>query len=325
MNQLSPQAADYLTEWLGPGCTAEPLAGDASARVYFRIRTPENRTCMLAWYPPEDQSQLRRFLSAYEAIAAYGRVPDVLRYCDTGVLQYDVGDRTLYDTLHENRDEGLGLYTQAIELLAGFQKAPDPALNAPFNSGFFLAELDMAREFYVEKLMGADGSGLTSFMTTIAENLARHPYILCHRDFHGQNLHVVNDTLYLIDYQDLRMGPDTYDMASLLRDRGVARILGDEAELSLLDHYARVTGAEGDIRQRYFETLLQRSIKILGTFSKQPIVRGRMHYLDFIPPTLESVRRCLEELPAYASLRDIFPLSFDLDEARRRVRDLQEP
>lgn len=121
------------------------------------------------------------------------------------------------------------------------------------------------------------------------------------------------------------MGPDTYDMASLLRDRGVARILGDEAELSLLDHYARVTGAEGDVRQRYFETLLQRSIKILGTFSKQPIVRGRMHYLDFIPPTLESVRRCLEELPAYASLRDIFPLSFDLDEARRRVRDLQEP
>jgi aminoglycoside/choline kinase family phosphotransferase len=76
------------------------------------------------------------------------------------------------------------------------------------------------------------------------------------------------------------------------------------------------------VRRRYFETLLQRSIKILGTFAKQPIARGRMHYLDFIPPTLESIIRCVEELPAYAALRDMFPLAFDLDRARERAREL---
>ena len=90
------------------------------------------------------------------------------------------------------------------------------------------------------------------------------------------------------------MGPDTYDMASLLRDRGVARILGDDAELELLERYRALTHADDGIRHRYFETLLQRSIKILGTFSKQPITRGRMRYLDFIPATLESIRRCIE-------------------------------
>jgi aminoglycoside/choline kinase family phosphotransferase len=146
--------------------------------------------------------------------------------------------------------------------------------------------------------------------------------VLCHRDYHGQNLHVSNDTLFLIDYQDLRMGPDTYDMASLLRDRGVARIIGDEDELELLAEYARLIGADDAIRRRYFETLLQRSIKILGTFSKQPIVRGRMHYLDFIPATLESIRRCLDELPDHAPLRDMFPLQFDLSEARKRASEL---
>ena len=62
-------------------------------------------------------------------------------------------------------------------------------------------------------------------------------------------------------------------------------------------------GERRSMRRRYFETLLQRSIKILGTFSKQPIMRGRMRYLDFIPPTLESVRRCLDELPEYARAR----------------------
>ena len=115
------------------------------------------------------------------------------------------------------------------------------------------------------------------------------------------------------------MGPDTYDVASLLRDRGVARIIGDEAELELLEHYAAVTSAAGEVRRRYFETLLQRSIKILGTFSAQPILRGRMHYLDFIPATLESIRRCIEELPEYGALRDMFPLAFDLGTARKRA------
>ena len=118
------------------------------------------------------------------------------------------------------------------------------------------------------------------------------------------------------------MGPDTYDLASLLRDRGQARILGDEAELELLGHYRQLRGSDGDIRRRYFETLLQRSIKILGTFAKQPIVRGRMHYLEFIPATLESIERCIAELPEYAALAGTFPLRFGLDAARTRAQQL---
>ena len=94
------------------------------------------------------------------------------------------------------------------------------------------------------------------------------------------------------------MGPDTYDLASLLRDRGVARILGQDTEMELVDYYGRP-------RQRYFETLLQRSIKILGTFARQALVRGRKHYLDFIPPALESIARCVEELPEYRKLGDV--------------------
>jgi aminoglycoside/choline kinase family phosphotransferase len=274
---------------------------------------------MLAYYPEEVRHQLVRFLGAYDAIAAHARVPEVLQHADLAVLQHDVGDRTLFDVLHENRAEGIRLYRSAIDLLAEFQGASDRGLNAPFTADFFFNELKMAREFYVEQLMGGDGGALEPLMKLICDNVAHHPYVLCHRDFHGQNLHVYDDMLYLIDYQDLRMGPDTYDLASLLRDRGVARIIGDEAELELLGHYAAVTSAAGDVRRRYFETLLQRSIKILGTFSAQPILRGRMHYLEFIPATLESIRRCIEELPEYGALRDMFPLAFDLGTARKRA------
>lgn len=317
MSTIPPEAARYVEEWLGPGWSAAALAGDASVRAYYRITAADGRTYMLAWYPEEVRAQLARFLGAYEAVAPHGRVPEVLQSCDVAVLQHDVGDRTLYAVLHEDREEGIRLYRAAIDLLLAFQKAPDRGLNAPFTAEFFYAELEMAREFYVEKLMRADVEPILPLLKKLCDNVARHPYVLCHRDFHGQNLHVVNDMLYLIDYQDLRLGPDTYDLASLLRDRGVARILGDDVEQELLAYY-------GAPRHRYFETLLQRSIKILGTFSKQPIVRGRMHYLEFIPATLESIRRCLDELPEYAALRDIFPLAFDPEAARDRAQKLNE-
>jgi aminoglycoside/choline kinase family phosphotransferase len=277
---------------------------------------------MLAWYPEEVREQLARFLGAYETVGGYGRVPEVLRTSEVAVLQRDIGERTLFAALHEDREEGIRLYRAAVDLIAAFQKAPDRGVNPPFSAEFFHAELEMAREFYVEKLMHADVGPVRPLLKTLCENIARHSYVLCHRDFHGQNLHVLNDTIYAIDYQDLRRGPDTYDMASLLRDRGVARILGDDMELALLEHYVEVTGAKGDVRRRYFETLLQRSIKILGTFSKQPIVRGRMHYLEFIPATLESIRRCLDELPEYTALRDIFPLAFDAQTAEKRAQNL---
>jgi aminoglycoside/choline kinase family phosphotransferase len=321
---LPPEAARYVDDWLGDGWSARPLAGDASVRAYFRVTGADGQSYILAYYPEEVRPQLARFLGAYEAVSPHGRLPEVLQHRHNAVLQHDVGDRTLFDVLHEDREEGVRLYRAAIDLLAGFQCAPDRGLNAAFTAEFFYAELEMALEFYVGMLMQFDAAPLKSLFAKICENVARHPYVLCHRDFHGQNLHVVNDTLYLIDYQDLRMGPDTYDLASLLRDRGVGRILGDEGELELLGHYVEVTGAEGDVRRRYFETLLQRSIKILGTFSKQPIVRGRMHYLDFIPATLESIERCLEELPEFAPLRDMFPLRFDAVGARQRARDLNK-
>jgi aminoglycoside/choline kinase family phosphotransferase len=316
------EAAPYLDQWLGRGWSAQPLLGDASVRAYYRITAADGRTYMLTWYPEEVRAQLRRYLGATEAVAPHARVPEILQTCDMAVLQHDAGDRTLFAVLHEDREEGLRLYHAAIDLLAAFQHAPDAGLNDAFTGDFFFNELEMAREYFVELLMERDGEPLKPILKTVAEKVAKQPYVLCHRDFHGQNLHVQNDTLYLIDYQDLRMGPDLYDLASLLRDRGVARILGDAAELDLLRHYARVTNAQGDVRHRYFETLLQRSIKILGTFAKQPITRGRMHYLEFIPAALESVQRCLDELPEYAALRDIFPLAFDAGAARDRAQNL---
>ena len=334
---LPEEAAAFLRDSVAGEWTASPLPGDASFRRYFRVSCADGTTKMLAWYPTEMEPQLRRYLDAYAAVKPHAYVPTLLSQSHFAALQEDVGDRTLYDLLHEDREEGVKWYRKAITLLVYFQKAGGMSINPPFTASFFLDELEMTREFYVEKLMGVPAEQslqLQPLLKKLAGNIARHPYVLCHRDFHGQNIHIFKDKLYLIDFQDMRMGPDTYDVASLLRDRGVGRILGDETEIQLVDYYAewRSVGVPGrtelphgerrSTRRRYFETLLQRSIKILGTFSKQPISRGRLWYLDFIPPTIESVQRCLQELPEYAKIGELLPMNFSVEKARERAREL---
>jgi aminoglycoside/choline kinase family phosphotransferase len=322
---LPDEAAAFLRESVGEHWSVQPLAGDASVRRYFRVILPDGSTRLLAYYPREVRPQLDQFLSAYRAILPHGCVPEVFRHSDAAVLQFDVGDQTLFDLIHHDRERGVKLYYQAVDGLVVFQRATAD-VNPAFSSDFFFHELEMTREFYVERLMEVSEGGsraLIPIFRCLTDKLQRHPYVLCHRDYHGQNIHVLNETLYIIDYQDLRMGPDSYDMASLLRDRGVARLLGEATELELVAYYGRLRDADDGLRSRYFETLLQRSIKILGTFSRQPIERGRLHYLEFIPPTLESVERCLRELPEFAELSTLFPLRFSLDDARLRVKGIR--
>src|SRR5205085_9323632 len=267
MATIPAEATAALNAWLGDGWSATALTGDASVRVYYRIACADGKRAMLTWYPAEVRHDLARVLSAYRAASKHAYLPKVIEHNDSAMLQQDVGDQTLFKLLHRDREEGVRWYRKAITLLFYFQKAGGVDINPPFTGDFFFNGLEMSREFYFEKLMGVpaeDTEALKSLLRRLADNISRHPYVLCHRDYHGQNIHIFSDKLYLIDYQDLRMGPDTYDTASLLRDRGVARILGEETELELVDYYAewRVHGLparselpQGErrsMRRRYF-------------------------------------------------------------------------
>jgi N-acetylmuramate 1-kinase len=314
---LPEEARSFLAEWLGSGWTAEALRGDASIRRYYRISSPQGASYMLAYYPPELREQASRFLGAYGSIHRSVRVPEVIRSCSFAVAQQDVGDFTLFDLLHHDREKGLAGYRESLEVLVAFQRSPPEAgaMNPPFDASKFEEELEMTLEFYLGRLIGARSNDdrITTIFSELSRSLTRHPYLLTHRDFHGQNIHIFKETLYIIDYQDLRMGPDTYDLASLLRDRGVAALLGREQEERLIAEYARLRSSDGELRGRYLECLLQRSIKIIGTFARQAITRDRDHYLKFIPGALQSVRFCLAGLPQYEELLHIFPLDYGTD------------
>ena len=68
--------------------------------------------------------------------------------------------------------------------------------------------------------------------------------MLCHRDYHSRNLMLHDGSLYIIDFQDARMGPDTYDLVSLLRDSYVD--LTPQQVDELIAFFLALKGGAGD-------------------------------------------------------------------------------
>jgi hypothetical protein len=114
------------------------------------------------------------------------------------------------------------------------------------------------------------------------------------------------DRLYIIDFQDARMGPDTYDLVSLLRDSYVD--LPEQTVNDLLAYFLALkggTGREEAFRERFAVMALQRNLKALGTFGYQTTARRNPVYIQYIPRTLRYVRDNLEAHARFSRLRDV--------------------
>jgi aminoglycoside/choline kinase family phosphotransferase len=114
----------------------------------------------------------------------------------------------------------------------------------------------------------------------------------------------------MIDFQDARMGPAQYDLASLLRDSYVT--VPENLVEGLIERYREgLSASDRQSRERFryvFDVMsLQRNIKALGTFGYQASVRGSTRYLSSIPRTAGYVQRNMaryEELAAYRQVVD---------------------
>ena len=97
--------------------------------------------------------------------------------------------------------------------------------------------------------------------------------------------------LYLIDFQDARLGPDTYDLVSLLRDSYVD--LSDLEVDELIAYFLALKkispSDSAEFRRRFDLMALQRNLKALGTFGYQTTTRGNTVYIQYIPRTLRYV------------------------------------
>jgi aminoglycoside/choline kinase family phosphotransferase len=309
-----------------------PLTGDASDRQYFRILLRDGPSQVLAVHPGPITFETLPFVNVARLLAAMPvPVPAVLHHSDPlGIIALeDLGDVTLQaDVGAASVAEHAAIYREAVGFIATIQRrgrelaSPD---YVPYGIAFDVEKLTWELQFFTKHfleayrgavLAGAAREALAREYAAIAEELASEPHVLCHRDYHSRNLMVHGGSLYIIDFQDARMGPETYDLASLLRDSYVD--FGEPQVDELIAYFLAKRGAaaadEGDFRRRFDLMALQRNLKALGTFGYQTTARGNTVYIQYIPRTLNYVRAGLARYERFARLREL--LAGHLEELR---------
>jgi aminoglycoside/choline kinase family phosphotransferase len=293
--------------------TAQPLSGDGSQRLFWRLCFPDGSHCIAILPGGREAAQMAEARSAWLIGGHLHRagvpVPEPFAHDpDSGlILCEDLGEVRLYDHLHGGRGAGEGevlrLYGEAVRELArmqirggeGFQESwcwqtarYDRELMLERESGYFLQAL-------CRDLLGLepDRDALAREFASIADRAAAAPatYFL-HRDYQSRNLMLTNGTLRIIDFQGGRRGPLAYDLASLLIDPYVG--LPERVQEELLEEYlqemVQLTGYDPDrFREEYRYLALQRNLQILGAFAFLGGQRGKGFFLPFIGPALRSL------------------------------------
>ena len=310
----------------GPQVRVVPLTGDASTRQYFRVLRPDNPSVVLAVYDAPFTFDELPFVNVARLMANIPLpVPAIAGHADDlGILiREDLGDVTLQAHLGITQPiEHDAFYKHAVEFVERLQRRGRELASAefiPFGIAFdrdkLMWELNFFVKHYIEAYRGAsispaERAALEEEFLRIADELAGEPRVLCHRDYHSRNLMVQSGRLYIIDFQDMRMGPDTYDLVSLLRDSYVD--LSEERVDELIRSFLKLgpdahstPEAFAEFRRRFDLMSVQRNLKALGTFGHQTTARSNTVYIQYIPRTLSSVRANLERYPRFARLREI--------------------
>ncbi len=310
-----------------------PLTGDASDRKYFRIIPSDGPSLVIALHADAIDFAVLPFANVAGLLRRIPLpVPDILGHSDPlGIVALqDLGDVTLQAHLGAaSPAEHAALYRQAVALIELLQRRGADLQSdryLPYGVAFDVEklawELDFFTKHFIEGYRGAtltaaERRALGEEWATVVQELAAEPRVLCHRDYHSRNLMLSDASLYIIDFQDARMGPDTYDLASLLRDSYV-----DIADRELDEFIAYFLALKGpapagdldEFRRRFDMMALQRNLKALGTFGYQTITRRNPVYIQYMPRTLKYVRLNLEKYARFGRLREI--LAAHIDELR---------
>lgn len=305
------------------------LAGDASARKYYRVVSGDQSWVLMFWEPFKNDGSYP-FLSVLEHFAKHGvAVPSVKGLDpDKGlVLLEDLGDLTLERKFWENQSQqaSLPFYRQAIDELikmhypATFDRTNCSAFKMEFDVEKLSWEMNYGREHLLSgvceiKLSEIEKAELDKVFSKICTTLHAEPKFIAHRDYHSRNVMLKLGKARIIDFQDARLGPVQYDLVSLLRDSYVNMEEPIARELIgyYLDRRREVTkgrdlpevSMENFMRIYEIQTI-QRCFKACGSFASFYNLRNDTRYLKYIAPTLQTVKRSLFAFDEYRAFYNI--------------------
>jgi aminoglycoside/choline kinase family phosphotransferase len=269
-------------------------------------------------------------VAAFVAVAAYLRdlrlsAPDIYAYDVAHGLAVieDLGDG-LYATLIADGADERPLYEAAVDVQVALQAQAPPGVLAVDEVAWPLLTYDtlalkIATDTFLEwwpKHAGlppfgedavAEWDALWAPVWVAGEAGAS---VLCHRDYHAQNLLWLPDRagparVGLLDFQDALKAHPAWDLLHLLQD--ARRDIAPELEAAMLDRFlaARPQLDRAQFLAEYRALAASNAARILGRVFARQVLLGRPQYLAYMPRTWRYLERNLQD-PALAGLKTWF-------------------
>lgn len=308
-----------IKEWLSQteykNHTVEVASADASFRKYYRLKNGSDSVLLMD--SSLEKYSLKPFLDiTTRLLNANINAPKILleNLEDGFLIIEDFGNIHYLNILTQANYKTL--YSNAINSIVNMQNAD--TTNLPlYDEKFLHVEMNLMREWYLEKLLGAKLTAsqaelvATTLKVISAVVLEQPQDIFVHRDFHSRNIMLYDERkIGVIDYQDAMNGAITYDLVSLLKDCYISFDENEIRKLALEFRDKKGLSVDDDTFIKWFDFMgLQRHIKVLGVFSRLSIRDTKDGYLKDIPLTLKYV---LDAANKYSETKELAMLLREL-------------
>ena len=307
--------------------TLTDLAADAGARRYFRI-TLANKASLVLMDAPTAHNDAQQFTSIANLFASKGiNVPTIAHanLQDGLLLLSDLGDETYLRVLkNENADQ---LFDEATTALIKIQAIGEVSGLDRYGADLMNQELALFGDWYIQKhlkikLDDNTQQSLQDILKLITVRCTGQSEVLVHRDFMPRNLMVCDDNPGILDFQDARVGPISYDVISLFKD---AFISWEEEQIIdwTIRYWEKARKASlpvpsdfGDFYTDLEWMGLQRHLKVLGIFSRLKHRDGKDHYILDAPRFLTYVRNVAQR---YGALKPLMKIIDQLEGKTQKV------
>jgi hypothetical protein len=281
-----------------------PIAGDASFRTFYRLILNKNsKIIVLA------QKEKYKNLVAYSAINKFligNRIlaPKLYEHnLAKGILVVeDFGDTTFHKILTKKKNKFL-IYKRLVDLLIKIQKIkPKLKLQSLINKPHILKrystkilheESDLFFDWYLSLFLSKKKAlnikiKSKKILTKLYNRLNFSNSYFVHRDYHVQNLMKAGNKIGIIDSQDALIGNPAYDLVSLIDDVRIKT--STKLKNQIYSYYLKKTSKVYRINSKKFLEdfnilSVQRSLKIIGIFSRLFTRDKKNQYFKYIPYT----------------------------------------
>jgi len=304
-----------------------PASADASFRRYFRAQTDQGVFIVMD-APPEKES-IDGFINIAHALSDVGVHAPAIKAQDIKkgfLLLEDLGSCTYLDILNDNPNT---LYSAAIDSLIKIQQGSNNhSLKPPlYDAEKLEQEMDLFEHWYLGKhlnlpLNESMKGAWRECKSVLIDACLEQPQTWVHRDYHSRNLMVTeHDSPGVIDFQDMVVGPISYDLASIFKDCYIQ--WPRHQQLSWLEEYrekantmlepAKLKPLTQEKLVEWFDlTGLQRHLKVLGIFCRLNYRDGKEQYMQDLPLVAQYTLEALTLYPQLDSFKQQFGAAIEL-------------